>query len=213
MLRERFPQRVHVLHREKKEGLGAAYLAGFRYALDHNADTIVQMDADFSHAPSTIPTFLAEMERHDVVVGSRYVAGGRVDPHWSWWRHGLSKWANSVYVRLILRLQVKDATAGFKCWSRAALAIVVEQPISSSGYIFQVEMAYVTEKLGLRVREVPIYFEDRHIGRSKMSMAVKLEAMLRTWQVRWRYRGLSAATAADPSGLPALQPPLSSPSR
>lgn len=184
-------RRVHVMHRPEKGGLGSAYREGFRYALQQGADYVVQMDADFSHPPQKVPRLLLLARRYDVAVGSRYVEGGKVDPQWSWWRHGLSLWANSIYVRLILGLAVKDATAGFKCWTRRALSAVLDQPLSSSGYIFQVEMAYLTEKLGFRVAETPIFFEDRRIGRSKMSWPVKLEAMWRTWQLPWRYRRLA----------------------
>jgi dolichol-phosphate mannosyltransferase len=187
-LASRYDGRLRVLHRSGKQGLGSAYRAGFRYALDAGADYVVQMDADFSHSPAYISGFLAQMGTHDVVVGSRYVDGGRLDPDWSWWRYRLSWWANSVWVRLFLNLKVKDATGGFKCWSRSALSAVLAYPVRSGGYVFQVEMAYLTEKLGLRVLELPIFFEDRAVGQSKMSGAVKLEAMWRTLFLPWQYR-------------------------
>ncbi len=187
-LAERYPDRVHVIHRSGKLGLGTAYVTGFRYALDHGADLIVQMDADFSHSPSYIPQLVEASAGYDVVIGSRYVAGGGLDERWSWWRYLLSWWANSVYTRLILGLKVKDATAGFKCWRRATLEGIGLERVRSNGYVFQVEMAYLTEKMGYRFLEIPIYFEDRRIGRSKMSVPVKLEAALRTWQIRWRHR-------------------------
>jgi dolichol-phosphate mannosyltransferase len=187
-LAERCPDRVHVIHRSGKLGLGTAYVTGFRYALDHGADLIVQMDADFSHSPSYIPQLVEASAGYDVVIGSRYVAGGGLDERWSWWRYLLSWWANSVYTRLILGLKVKDATAGFKCWRRATLEGIGLERVRSNGYVFQVEMAYLTEKMGYRFLEIPIYFEDRRIGRSKMSVPVKLEAALRTWQIRWRHR-------------------------
>jgi dolichol-phosphate mannosyltransferase len=187
-LADRYAERVHVMHRSGKLGLGTAYLAGFRYALDHGADLIVQMDADFSHSPRYILQFLELIDDYDVVVGSRYVSGGQLDERWGWWRYFLSWWANSVYTRLILGLRIKDATAGFKCWRRETLEGIGLQRIRSNGYVFQVEMAYLTEKLGYRFFEVPIYFEDRRIGRSKMTVPVKLEAALRTWQIRWRHR-------------------------
>ncbi len=188
-LARRYPGRVHVMHRTGKLGLGTAYIAGFRYALDHGADYIIQMDADFSHSPGYIPHFLEAIEGYDVVIGSRYVAGGQLDERWGWWRYFLSWWANSVYTRLILGLRVKDVTAGFKCWRRATLEGIGLERVRSNGYVFQVEMAYLTEKLGYRFREVPIYFEDRRIGRSKMTVPVKIEAALRTWEIRWRHRG------------------------
>lgn len=188
------PERVFVLHRYDDRGLGRAYLAGFQQALKMGADIIIQMDADFSHAPHYVPTFiniLQQEKKVDVVVGSRYVAGGQLDEHWSWWRRFLSWWANAIYTRIILGLQVKDGTAGFKAWRRQTLESIGLDRISSNGYVFQVEMAYVTERLGFNAVEVPIYFEDRHIGKSKMSIPVKIEAAVRTWQIRKRHRGLT----------------------
>ena len=182
--------RMHVIHRTGPRGLGRAYVDGFRWALEHGADFIVQMDCDFSHSPSYVPQFLERIHDYDVVVGSRYVPGGSTDEQWSWGRWLLSWWANSIYTRLILGCKVKDATAGFKCWRRATLQTIDLSRIQSQGYVFQVEMAYVTERLGYRVLEVPIYFEDRRVGRSKMSMPVKIEAALRVFEVRWRHRHL-----------------------
>lgn len=185
---KRHPGRIHVIHRSGKLGLGTAYVTGFSYALEHGADLIIQMDADFSHSPGYIPELVESAQEFDVVVGSRYVSGGSLDERWSWWRYFLSWWANSVYTRLILGVKVKDATAGFKCWRRATLEGIDLERVRSNGYVFQVEMAYLTEKLGYRFLEVPIYFEDRRIGRSKMTVPVKIEAALRTWQIRWRHR-------------------------
>jgi dolichol-phosphate mannosyltransferase len=184
----RYPDRVHAMHRPGKLGLGTAYVSGFGYALEQGADLVIQMDADFSHSPSYIPQLVQAIEGYDVVVGSRYVSGGSLDERWSWWRYLLSWWANSVYTRLILGLRVKDTTAGFKCWRRATLEGIGLDRVRSNGYVFQVEMAFLTEKLGYRVVEVPIYFEDRRIGKSKMTNPVKIEAALRTWQIRWRHR-------------------------
>ncbi len=189
-LAQRHARRVHVLHRPGKEGLGMAYRAGFRYALDQGADYIVQMDADFSHSPHYILDFAELIKEYDVVIGSRYVSGGRLDEQWGWGRYFLSWWANSVYTRLILGLKVKDATAGFKCWRRATLEGIGLERVHSRGYVFQVEMAYLTERLGYRFFEIPIYFEDRRIGHSKMTAPVKMEAALRTWQIRWRHRNV-----------------------
>jgi dolichol-phosphate mannosyltransferase len=186
-LAERYPKRVHVLHRHGKLGLGTAYIAGFRYALAHGFDLIVQMDADFSHSPAYIPQLVGATEGYDVVVGSRYVSGGSLDERWGWWRYLLSWWANSIYTRLILGVKVRDATAGFKCWRRATLEGIGLDQVRSNGYVFQVEMAYLTEKLGFRFLEIPIHFEDRRIGQSKMTNPVKIEAALRTFQIRWRH--------------------------
>jgi dolichol-phosphate mannosyltransferase len=189
-LAERYAGRFHVIHRTGKLGLGTAYLTGFQHALEHGADYVVQMDADFSHSPDYIPEMLDRCQECDVVVGSRYVRGGRLDEKWSFWRHFLSWWANSVYSRLILNLKVQDATAGFKCWRRETLEGMDFDTIRSSGYVFQVEMAVVTEGLGFKVCEIPIYFEDRRIGRSKMTVPVKFEAAWRVWEIRWRHRNL-----------------------
>ncbi len=186
-LAERFPDRVHVLHRPGKLGLGTAYVTGFGYALEHGSDLIIQMDADFSHSPAYIPQFVEAIEGYDVVIGSRYVSGGSLDERWSWWRYLLSWWANSIYTRLILSVNIRDATAGFKCWRRATLEGIGLDRVRSNGYVFQVEMAYLTEKLGFRFLEIPIHFEDRRIGQSKMTVPIKIEAALRTFQIRWRH--------------------------
>ncbi len=210
-LAARNPGRISVIHRHGNPGLGRAYIEGFRKALAMGADVIVQMDADFSHSPQYIPTFLEILETDptvDVVVGSRYVSGGQLDEHWSWWRRFLSWWANAVYTRLILGLQVKDGTAGFKAWRRRALEGIGLDRIRSNGYVFQVEMAYVAERLGYKVVEIPIYFEDRRIGKSKMSVPVKIEAAYRTWQIRMRHKGLTPADRAtyDPAPFAAETP-------
>jgi dolichol-phosphate mannosyltransferase len=194
-LRAQQPRRLHVLHRAEKAGLGAAYIAGFKVALAQGAEHIIQMDADFSHSPAYIPQMLASAREYDVVVGSRYVHGGKVDERWSAGRYFLSWWANSVWVKLMLRLNVRDATSGFKCWQRRVLEGIALDQVRSNGYDFQVEMAYLTERLGFRVLEIPIYFEDRRIGKSKMSIPVKLEAAYRVLEIRWRHRFGRGATA------------------
>ena len=184
-----YPGRLHVMHRAGKMGLGTAYIAGFGWALEQGADYIIQMDADFSHSPTYLPTMLEKINDYDVVVGSRYVPGGELDERWSWWRRFLSWWANAVWSR-ILGVITKDATAGFKCWRRSALQGIGLERITSNGYVFQVEMAYVSEKLNFKILEIPIYFEDRRIGRSKMSVPVKIEAALRVFEIRWRHRNV-----------------------
>jgi dolichol-phosphate mannosyltransferase len=181
-----YDQRLHVLHRTGPRGLGRAYIDGFRWALEHGADRLIQMDADFSHSPKYVPLLLEKSLDHDVIIGSRYVPGGSHDKEWEAGRVFLSAWAN-FYARNILRLKVHDATAGFKCWTRSALDQLQLDRVKSNGYVFQVEMAYLSQRLGLRVLEVPIYFEDRRIGQSKMSIPVKLEAAWRVWQVWWRH--------------------------
>jgi dolichol-phosphate mannosyltransferase len=181
---------LHVIHQPVKFGLGPAYLAGFRWALAHEADYVIQMDSDFSHSPQHVLEMLQEIERADLVVGSRFVAGGSVDEHWSLGRYFLSWFANAVYTKIILNLKVKDATSGFKCWRASALQRINLDLIKSNGYSFQIEMAFLAERLGFRIVEIPIYFEDRRIGRSKMKLPVKMEAIFRTWEIRWRYRNL-----------------------
>lgn len=183
--------RVVVLHRQGKGGLGTAYVAGMTRAIGDGADFIVQMDADFSHSPAYIPQMLGVIlaTDADVVIGSRYVPGGSLDARWEWNRRFLSWWAN-LYSRAILGLRIRDMTAGFKLWRRSALEAIGLENIRSNGYSFQVEMAYLCEKLGFRVIEIPIHFEDRRIGQSKLDVPVKLESAWRTWQIRWRYRHL-----------------------
>jgi dolichol-phosphate mannosyltransferase len=188
-LGRRFNGAIQVKHRQAKQGLGRAYVDGMSLALSMGADFIVQMDADFSHPPSTIPCMLEEIRKNDVVVGSRYVSGGQLDERWSWWRRFLSWWANEVWSRTILHLKTQDITSGFKCWRRATLLGIGLQRIISDGYAFQVEMAYLSERLGYRIEEIPIYFEDRRIGKSKMGIKVKLQGAVNVVQIWWRHRG------------------------
>ncbi len=189
-LAARNPGLVQVIRRSGPRGLGRAYITGFKRALYLGADRIIQMDADFSHSPDCIPEMLEKSNEYDVVVGSRYVPGGKLDENWGIGRYFLSWWANAVYAKLVLGLRVRDATAGFKCWRREVLEAIDLDSIRSNGYVFQVEMAYVTEKLGFRVLEIPIYFEDRRKGQSKMSVPVKLEAAWRVWEIKWRHRNV-----------------------
>jgi len=188
-----YPDRFHVMHRSGKLGLGTAYIQGFKWAIEQGAQYIIHMDADFSHSPSYIPQMLALIPDFDVVVGSRYVKGGRLDERWSWYRRLLSWWANSVWVRIILGTKTKDSTAGFKCWQARALQGIDLERVYSTGYIFQVEMCYVAEKLGYRIKEIPIYFEERSIGDSKMDSGIKIEAALRVFEIRSRYHKLQPA--------------------
>ena len=185
------PEAFHVLHRKQKEGLGAAYVHGFKWALAHEADVIIQMDCDFSHSPEHIPRMLYELRDCDVVLGSRYVGGGQIDDRWETGRYLLSWWANAIYTRFLLNLNVKDATAGYKCWRADVLRTIDLDGISSHGYSFQFEMAYITQKLGYDAKEIPIYFEDRRIGRSRLTIPIKIEAALRVWWILWQYRDLT----------------------
>jgi dolichol-phosphate mannosyltransferase len=169
--------RMAVLHRRGPRGLGRAYADGLRRALADGAEAVVQMDADFSHAPADVPRLLDSLADCDVAVGSRYAAGGSLAEDWGAGRRTLSRSANA-YARTLLGLKTRDATAGFKAWRRSALEAVNLDRVRSSGYLFQVEMACLCERLGLRVAEVPIRFAERRGGRSKMSLRVKIEAAL-----------------------------------
>lgn len=178
------PAKVGVLHRTVKDGLGRAYIAGMTRALDEGADVVLQMDADLSHPAAVIPAMLEKLATTDaaVVLGSRYVAGGEVAAEWPWHRKALSAWAN-FYVNTILRLHVKDATAGFKAWRAATLRAIDLPSIHSNGYSFQVEMNYRTVRRGMKILEVPIRFEERVKGASKMSFGVQLESALAPWKL------------------------------
>lgn len=185
------PGRVFVLHRTSERGLGRAYVEGFRHALSIGAQYVVQMDADFSHSPADVGRLLAAAAGADLVIGSRYVAGGGLDSDWNWWRRFLSWWANKVWAQFFLGTQIQDATAGFRCWRRATLEGIGLERVRSNGYVFQVEMSFMAERLGYRIVEIPIYFEDRRVGHSKMSAQVKFEAAWRTATLRWRHRRLA----------------------
>ncbi|RME46482.1 MAG: polyprenol monophosphomannose synthase [Chloroflexi bacterium] len=181
-----YPGQIHVIHRPGKQGLGSAYREGFRLALENGASFIVEMDADFSHSPAYIPIMLEKAQECDVVVGSRYVPGGAVDDRWRLWRRFLS-WFGNAYARTIIGLQVRDTTAGFKVFRRQVLEAIDLSQIKSEGYAFQIEMAYACQRAGFRVCEIPIFFEDRVIGSSKMDLGIVLEAIWRVWQIRFRH--------------------------
>ncbi len=202
-LAARHPGRVHVLHRTEGRGLGRAYIAGFRHALQLGAQYIVQMDADFSHNPADVPRLVDASQNADLVIGSRYVEGGGLDSDWSWWRRFLSWWANTVWAQLFLGTQVRDATAGFRCWRRATLQGIGLERVRSNGYVFQVEMSYMAERLNYRIVEIPIFFEERRVGRSKMTAAVKFEATWRTVALRWRHRHLAHEGRMRPASVAA----------
>lgn len=187
------PERIAVIHREAKLGLGSAYITGFRAAIEDDAQAIGQMDADFSHSPSYLPGFIEKLEVADAVFGSRYVEGGRLDENWGIGRVLLS-WFGNAYARTILRLNVLDVTGGYRVWRRETLMGMPLERIKSDGYVFQVELAYVAQRLGFRLHEMPIYFEDRRIGRSKMTLQIQIEAALRVWQFLLRYRKLNKTT-------------------
>lgn len=174
-----------VLHREGKQGLGTAYMAGFQTALDAGAQNIVEMDADLSHPPEVLPGLIADLDEADVAVASRYTPGGGVDPGWSWARKQISYWGN-VGIRLILGLEVKDATAGFKAFRRTALERIGLDRLRLSGFGFQAEVAYRCEQTGLKVVEHPYVFMERTAGKSKMSFGIVVEAFFRLSWLRIR---------------------------
>ena len=190
-LQQTYPGRVDVLHRAEKRGLGTAYLEGFRYALNQGAEGVIQMDADFSHPIEMLPSMAALLSdgEADMVLGSRYVPGGAVDERWAAWRKGLSAFGNA-YARAILRVPIRDVTGGYRLWHSRALRAMPLHRVRSNGYVFQVEMAYLAHKLGLRVIEVPIYFRERQWGRSKMSFRIQAEAAIGVWRLLFRYRDL-----------------------
>jgi dolichol-phosphate mannosyltransferase len=190
--------RLSVIHRAGKFGLGTAYLAGFRAALAQRTEAVAQIDCDFSHPPDALTRMAELLDSYDVVVGSRYVPGGGLDKRWDVGRKLLSRWA-VFYARTILGLRVHDPTAGFKLWRRDTLVGIGLNRIHSNGYVFLVEMAYLTQKMGYRVCEIPIHFEDRRIGQSKMTMGVKIEAAWRVWQLWMRHHNLQPKDRAlDP---------------
>ena len=169
---------VDVLHRERKEGLGPAYLAGFRRALADGADLVLEMDCDFSHSPDDVPRLLAAAEEADLVLGSRYVPGGSIG-NWGLVRRFVSA-GGSFYARVLLGSRVRDLTGGFKCYRRQVLETIDLDAIESKGYAFQIETTYRATRAGFRVVEVPIHFVDREEGGSKMSRAIVAEAV---WKV------------------------------
>jgi dolichol-phosphate mannosyltransferase len=174
---------VEVLHRERKEGLGRAYIAGFRHALVQGAEILFEMDADLSHDATYLPDFLRRIDQGaDLVLGSRYVPGGGVE-NWGLARRFISR-GGCLYARTILGIPVNDLTGGFKCFRREVLETIDLEGIQSSGYGFQIEMTYRAWQLGFRVEEVPIIFVDRAVGSSKMSNDIVLEAMVNVWRLR-----------------------------
>ncbi len=190
------PGQLSVIHRKSKLGLGSAYITGFKTAIESGAEAIAQMDADFSHDPDYLPEFMHKLESADAVIGSRYVPGGKLDERWGFGRVLLSAFGN-IYARTILGLQIKDTTAGYRMWRRETLQGMPLDRIRSNGYVFQVEMSYVAQKLGYRLIESPIYFEDRRIGQSKMTLRIQLEAAYRVWHVLFLHRKLSTEQSIE----------------
>ena len=174
--------RVHLIERERKLGLGTAYIAGFKYAIERKYDYIFEMDADFSHDPKEIPNFLDRINNYDLVLGSRYLRGVTVI-NWPLRRLFLSYSAN-VYTRIITGLPVKDSTGGFKCFRREVLEAIDLDKVHSGGYAFQIEMTFKAWKKGFRITEIPIIFTDRLEGHSKMSRKIVYEAVWMVWKLR-----------------------------
>jgi len=176
--------RVHVIHREGKLGLGTAYIAGFRWALERKYDLVFEMDADFSHNPERLPEFLEAIRESDVVLGSRYQDGHVNVVNWPMSRLFLSYAAN-IYARFVTGLPIFDTTGGFKCFRRNVLESIDLNSVKSNGYAFQIEMSYRAWKRGFRLLEIPIIFVDRTEGVSKMSKKIVREAIWMVWRLRW----------------------------
>ena len=177
-------ERIHVMHRPGKLGLGTAYRDGFRWGMERGYELLFEMDADFSHDPTYLPRMVELAADADVVVGSRYVEGGGTR-NWGLLRKLISR-GGSLYARTILGVKVRDVTAGFICWRRSALEAIDLDRIESNGYSFQIEMKYRAISAGLRVVETPIVFVDRRVGQSKMSRKIFAEAMAMVWKLRLR---------------------------
>lgn len=175
-------ERITVIHRGSKLGLGSAYCAGFKRALEYGADYLVEMDADFSHDPSVLPVFIETIQTCDLVIGSRYLNGVSV-VNWPIRRLMLSVFA-SFYTRTITGLPVKDCTSGFKCFRRSAIEAIDLDSVASDGYSFQIEINYRCMEKGLTIKEVPIIFIDRHAGSSKMSKKIVREAVFLVWKLK-----------------------------
>ncbi|MBY0471418.1 polyprenol monophosphomannose synthase [bacterium] len=184
--------RIHVLHREKKMGLGTAYVAGFKWGLAKDYQVLIEMDADFSHDPKYLPQMLQHLNQHDVVIGSRYVAGGGTK-NWGLGRKILSR-GGSIYSRLILGAPIRDFTGGFNGWARKVLETVEIETLKSDGYSFQIELKYRAFLRKFDIFEFPIIFEDRKVGKSKMSRRIVIEALGRVWTFRWNNLGLRDGT-------------------
>ena len=188
--------RIQVLHRPGKLGLRSAYLNAFQQIMQEDVDAIVQMDADFSHDPAVLPAMVDRIETCDLVLGSRYVDGGSVDEHWPLWRKWLSAFGN-IYSRTILGFPLRDVTTGYRLWRREVLQAMPLDRIRASGYVFQVEMAYMAYCLEYRIQEVPISFKDRRWGKSKITFRIQAEAAVLVWSVLWNYCDLRRSGRAS----------------
>ena len=182
-----FPKRVYLIKRSGKLGLGTAYIEGFKWAIYHKYDLIIQMDADFSHNPNYIKKLIFESKKYDLILGSRYVKNGGTK-NWGIIRRYVSKGGN-IYASLLLSLPVKDATGGFKCFHRKVLESIDLDSIKSNGYCFQIETTYRSHLKGFNIKEIPIIFEDRRVGKSKMSKKIVFEALIKVPAMRFIKKG------------------------
>jgi len=175
---------IHVLHGEKKKGIGFAYIKGFKWGLERDYELFFEMDADFSHSPDDLVRLLDEMNDCHLCIGSRYIEGGGTI-NWPLWRMLISKFAARYYTRIITGMPVHDTTAGFKCFRRSVLDAIDLDAIHSEGYAFQIEMHYRVWKRGFRIKEIPIIFTDRQHGLSKMSKKIIIEAIFMVWKIKF----------------------------
>lgn len=203
--------RIHVMHREGKLGLGTAYIAGFKYAIAQQYDAAFEMDADFSHDPKYLPNFLEAIEDADLVIGSRYIAGGGT-PNWSLLRRFISGGGN-IYARFMLGLPIHDCTAGYRCYRRRVLEAIDLDTIQSQGYAFQIELVYRVRKHNFKIVETPIVFLDRRVGKSKMSRKIFLEGFIFVFRTRFGLNKVQshpsippASSGADSKEAPSNQP-------
>jgi dolichol-phosphate mannosyltransferase len=184
MIDDGYQDRLFLLIRKNKEGLGKAYLAAFKWALQRDFDLIFEIDADFSHNPKYIPTFIETAKTYDLVLGSRYIKGGGIT-NWNFMRKLISQFG-SIYARTILGLSYRDLTGGYKCFRRKVLETIDLDAIDSKGYTFQIEMTYRTHLLGFKIKEIPIVFEERREGQSKMDSSIVLEAVWKVLKLRFK---------------------------
>ncbi|HHU37425.1 MAG TPA: polyprenol monophosphomannose synthase [Treponema sp.] len=181
-IQKKYPDNLYLLERTEKNGLADAYITGFKWGLERDYSLFLEMDADFSHNPKYVPEMLIAARDHDVIIGSRNIAGGKVK-NWSFLRNFISK-GGSLYSRIVLSCPVKDLTGGFNMWNRNALNTIMLDTIISKGFTFQIEMKYKAYKKGLRIKEIPIVFVDRVSGESKMDKRIFAEAFVSVWRLR-----------------------------
>ncbi len=191
-LAQQKPQSIHVMHRQNKQGLGKAYLEGFRKALDLGADLIVQMDCDFSHPVELIPLMIDSLQKNDFVLGSRYIKNGGTE-NWGLVRQMISRGGN-FYARQVLGSPIKDLTGGFKAFRKKVIEFILTCPLDSSGYSFQIETTCFAKAAGFSCQEIPFIFKDRVLGESKMSKDIILEAFLKTWKLRSQIKKMKKKT-------------------